>query len=273
MVWRAGIVAAVALLAACGGGNVSGGVAESGVPLSSAQRRALAQAAILFGHQSVGGDIVRGLGELPLERADDPLRVVAWTPGEERPGLMHFFVGRNGDPRGKTSDFARAVASRPPGTFDVALHKYCFADFDDRTDPRALFESYRAEMSRLRRERPNTVFVHVTTPLTAPRLSLKDRVKLLLGRDVVPYEQVAAIHRFNEAMRAEYRGREPLFDLAALEAAGPDGRVRTIVVAGAAVPTLWPAYTDDGGHLNATGRARVSAAFAAYLAQLAEGRR
>ena len=248
-------------------------VVQSRRSISPERRSALARVSILFGHQSVGADIVRGLGELSPDFADDAPRVLLWTPGEERPGLMHFFVGRNGDPRGKTADFARVVASRPAGAFDIALHKYCFADFDDRTDPQALFAAYRDAMSRLRAERPGTIFVHVTTPLTAPRLSLKDRVKSLLGRNVVPLEQVAAIHRFNEAMRAEYRGREPLFDLAALEAAGPDGRVRTVVVDGAVVPTLRPAYTDDGGHLNQAGRARVSAEFAAYLAELAERRR
>ena len=56
----------------------------------------------------------------------------------------------------------------------------------------------------------------------------------------------------------EFAGKEPLFDLAAVEATTLDGKRTAFEHRGTPFHALLPAYTDDGGHLNKQGR-RVAA--------------
>ena len=51
-------------------------------------------------------------------------------------------------------------------------------------------------------------------------------------------------------MRTEFTGTEPIFDLAKVEAARPDGTVTGFTANGAMIETLAPDNTNDGGHLN-----------------------
>jgi lysophospholipase L1-like esterase len=72
-------------------------------------------------------------------------------------------------------------------------------------------------------------------------------------------------YAFNQQLRARYAGL-PLFDLAAAEATTENGRRDTFALAGARAESLHAAYTDDGGHLNAAGRARAAIEFLHALA-------
>jgi hypothetical protein len=87
---------------------------------------------------------------------------------------------------------------------------------------------------------------------------VKAFAKRLLGR--APYGTIENVRRdeYNRLLRATYGGREPIFDLARLESTGPDRALVTVTWNGVTAPAMSPAYTDDGGHLNA--RARVMAA-------------
>jgi hypothetical protein len=208
---------------------------------------AAAEPRIYFGHQSVGANILQGVKELgvPLSIKDE-------------------FLAENGDPLRKLQNFKAAVGEG--SRFDIALVKFCYVDVNAETDARALFERYRATIDELRAKNPRTVFVHATLPLTTVQSGPKALAKRLLGR--APYGTIENVRReqYNQLLRRTYAGREPIFDLARLESIAPDGTAVTVAWNGATVPAMSSAYTDDGGHLNAKGRALAAQEFVTVLA-------
>lgn len=228
----------------------------------------ITQRRIFFGHQSVGGNLLDGVKQLSA-MASVPIRVFE-TPtanGVEANGLGHAFVARNGDPFQKLKSFEQAMGQQPTG-LDIALVKFCYVDITADTDVKALFARYRATIDGLKTKNPGTTFVHMTVPLTTVQGGFKGSLKKLIGRS--PYGAIENIRReeYNKLLRQAYRGREPLFDLARVESTAPDGTAVTSEWKGSVAPAMAPAYTDDGGHLNAAGRLRTAREFVAILASI-----
>ncbi len=241
------------------------------IPRASLEK--LAQKRIYFGHQSVGYDIVEGLAALGRERPDLRLEIVeARSPDALRgPAFAHSPNGRNREPFSKISDFADTLERGGLGArTDIALFKFCYVDFRPGTDVEKVFGEYRSTMARLRRTFPRVKFVHVTSPLTVVQSGPKAFVKRLLGR--MPYGAEANIvrERFNALMRAEYAGREPLFDLAAVESTRAGGRAAIFEDGGTSYRALAGEYASDGEHLNALGARRAAAHLLETLAAAAE---
>jgi hypothetical protein len=242
--------------------------ASAAVP-AAAPREDLARLAgrsVLFGHQSVGENILDGVGRLVSSAGVGPRvarldAMVAPSPGV----LGHVLLPENGDPARKMRAFAEAIDRLGDRAPDIALMKLCFVDFDaPGTDVARLFELYRKTLADLEARHPRTTFVHVTVPLTQPQGGAKAMVKRLFGK--APWGVVENVRReeFNARLRVAYGDR--VFDLARLESTGPAGERATVEWQGRAVPAMFPAYTDDGGHLNARGQDAVARAFVAQLA-------
>ncbi len=228
----------------------------------------VARLRILFGHQSVGGNVLEGVARLSASQGG-ALRVTdVRGPGPLPLGLAHAPVGENGAPRTKLEAFAALLARVEGPAPDVALVKLCWADFSADTDVDALFEVYRATLADLARRHPRTTFVHVTVPLTTVQGGARALVKGALGKPPWGLAENARREAFNARLRAEYGGRAPLFDLARLEATAPDGSVTRAEWRGAATLALAPAYTDDGGHLVPAAQDRIARALLATLAAL-----
>lgn len=235
--------------------------------VSRAQWDSLATRHLLFGHQSVGANILEGVGELLAERPD--LRLVVRESSEPSPnasgsaaGLHHLRIGVNGDPASKLRAFAGAVDSRGP---DVAMMKFCYLDLEGAQDPDSIFAEYSSTVAALRARRPGLRLVHVTMPLTDDGTWKERLVKLAKGRRSKRALN-AQRERFNSLMRQAYAGVEPLFDLARIESTNADGTRSTVAHRGADVPFLAAAWDADGGHLNARGRRMVAERFLALLA-------
>jgi lysophospholipase L1-like esterase len=236
----------------------------------------LAQKRILFGHQSVGFDIMRGLEEILGENPSIPLKV-AFTrePASAGPaGLFHFEVGRNGDPLGKIRAFASLMENEGGEPPDIAFVKLCYADITDEIDVQEIYDNYLTTMNRLAEAFPHVAFVHITTPLTGMPNGMdglvrraKDVVKRIIGRPVVDLRDNSRRHALNEMMRRGYAGTGRLFDLAAIESTYPDGTRKRVSRGGDTFYSLVGGYTDDGGHLNAEGRRRVAEQLLVFLAQ------
>ena len=221
-------------------------------PILHANLQRVAHERIYFGHQSVGANILQGVKELSSTEG-----VPVFIKDE--------FVPENGDPLRKLAAFKASVGSG--SRYDVALVKFCYVDINADTDAAALFDQYRRTLSELRASNPRTVFVHATLPLTTVQAGPKAWVKRMLGRS--PYGTVENVKReeYNRLLRATYAGREPIFDLARIESTAPDGTLVTVTWDGITAPAMSPAYTGDGGHLNALGRTRAAREFIAVLAQ------
>jgi hypothetical protein len=233
--------------------------------ITTEQWSRLASAKIFFAHQSVGGNLLEGVQDVLRERADIPLRVMEISDPSEMtaPGLYHANVGKNGEPATKLQAFAHMVEGA--GDSDVALLKYCYADFRHGTDATQLFDEYRRKVEQIRAQRPDLAIVHVTVPLVTDAGTLRHIAAVV--RRKPPAREVNLIrHQFNELLRATYAGKEPLFDLARLEATDAAGNAVRVRYKGQSVPVLAAAWTFDGGHLNEVARRRMAQAFLASLA-------
>lgn len=238
-------------------------LSTAAVPEAAVQK--VASRRVLFGHQSVGGNILDGLadvsgGKLVVREGRAPSLF-------EQPGLVHTLIGKNEDPHSKVADFEAALEATG-GKPEIAFFKFCYVDFDAKTNAEQLFEAYLASSRRLKARYPNVTFVHVTVPLTVVQTGAKAWLKhQLLGRLPWGAQENEVRNRFNALLRSKLEG-EPLFDLAAVESTRPDGSAQSHEVAGRPVPALVAAYSDDGQHLNPVGRRRVAEALLTFLASL-----
>jgi hypothetical protein len=223
----------------------------------------VARSRVLVGHQSVGRDVLAGVGELAAD-SGVALRIVEidGEPPDEMPGLFHSTIGRNGDPEGKCEVFLRLLDRPARPRYDVAMMKFCYVDLGRETalDAARLLDRYSALVVQLRAARPDITLVHVTMPLRAAPRDWRSVLKRWLGRDSAEDADNALRNAFNEGLRARFGG-EPLYDLAAVESTRADGSRSAFIRGGVTVYTLASEYTTDGGHLNPGGRQRAAAAF------------
>jgi len=229
--------------------------------------RTLADKHIFFGHQSVGGNILEGVQDvqkdLPVTELEDAKAIAS-----AKPGLFHAMVGSNGDPGSKIKEFEEMIRGGVGNKADIAFFKFCYIDITEDTDVPGLFQQYKQTMTGLAKAYPDTKFVHVTIPLRAAPGGTKAALKSLLGKG--PGTLVAANKQreeFNEMLRKEYAGKQPVFDLATVESTKADGSRSTIKIDGKSVPSLVPDYSYDGKHLNETGRKIVANQFLSFLAK------
>ena len=223
----------------------------------------VAKGTFLFGHQSVGGNVLDGVRDLAAERGGSDLRIVP-DGGISGPGLYGARIGENGSPASKLAAFERLVAAAPSSA--VVLMKFCYVDVRGDTDADALFDMYRQTIDRIRSSRPDVRVVHVTLPLTVDR-GLLFHLRTIARRKTSMRQLNAIRSRYNERLRATFAG-EPIFDLAALESTDRAGRAVAVRFGGAEVPVLAREWTYDGGHLNDAGRRRIADSFLATLASV-----
>ncbi len=209
---------------------------------------------ILFGHQSVGANIVKGLKEI-----SDTFKIVEFEKKAlfEEPVFMHFRVKKNGDPYSKIDHFVETVIEN--NNTEIALLKLCYADINKNTDINKLFKYYKKEMDELKKKHQNIKIIHSTVPLFKNSGGIKAKIKHFLKLD-----KNIKRNKFNELMRGEY-SKEILFDLALFESTYSDGRREK---AGNGNYSLANEYTDDGGHLNKKGREIIAANLINFISKL-----
>lgn len=265
------LAAGVILPAGCGRQEAATNMTISTLePISEQGLKKLSTKKIFFGHQSVGHDIVQGVGDVLKQYPGVGMRVERFTGNDvlAAPALAYTQVGRNSDPESKIRDFAARVRGGVGERADIAGFKFCYADVERDTDARKLFETYKAAMAELAREFPHTRFLHFTVPLKSTSLGWKAQVKKMLGRRHPFSADNVRRQEFNELMRREYAGRDSFFDLAAVEATDASGKPSFDTVDGMIVPSMASEYTYDTGHLNERGRKYVAERFLAVLASL-----
>ncbi len=241
------------------------------VPASAWKK--LTQKKIYFGHQSVGYNIIDGIKGLIKENQNIKLNIVERLDlADIKVGYFaHSRIGKNVDPKSKIDDFSSLMNSKIGGNVDIASYKFCYVDIHTQTDLGKIFNEYKNNMARLSNKYPGTTFIHFTVPLTAEPSGLKSVVKkakgvvkMMLGR-IDMYDNTVKM-KFNELLRNEYEGKEPFFDIAKIESTRPDGTRSYYKKNGNIYYSLVPEYTDDGGHLNESGRRIVAEQFLIFLA-------
>ncbi len=227
---------------------------------------------MLFSHHSVGANIISGIERLDEEVGGGRLRIA--TPEEAQsgaPALIHVSGGSNKDPKSKIDFFAATIRNEPRVRPNLAFMKLCFVDFEPRTDIDDLFSYYQRTMEALKREHPEIRFAHVTVPLFKRPTDVKQSLRRLLGFEVWEDAANAKRSEFNRRLMESFPG-DPVFDLARAEATGPDGRLSTFKRDAGTYLSLNSRYTDDGGHLNASGQRVAGAAAIRFLAEALRSR-
>jgi hypothetical protein len=240
------------------------------VPAETWQK--LSQKKIYFGHQSVGNNIVDGIKEIMKDNPQIKLNIVETDSPQNfnTPIFAHSPIGKNTDPASKSLDFSEKMANGLGSKLDIAFFKFCYIDIIASTDAKKVFTGYQNNLAQTKKEFPNLTIIHVTAPLRVIQADgPRTWIKKLLGRPIGGYSDNIKREQFNNLLRSEYEGREPFFDLAAIESANPDGSRLSFTQNGKTGYALVPAYTNDGGHLNETGRRLVAEQFLILLANIA----
>ncbi len=227
---------------------------------------------IYFAHQSVGGDIVRGLQETMKRKPAIGMTVMAYAEPDtsdgtthtafDEPAIVEGIAGRRGNPERKIEDFARLLRSSEGSRIDVAVLKLCYGDIGRTTDAEKLADTYIKTVESIMRDRPNIHFVHCTVPLKAQEHGAKGRMKRLVGAGSDASN--ATRSRYNELIRRRFPA-EQIFDIARIESTGVDGKKATVERDGRMVETLAAEYTEDGAHLNALGQTVLAREFLVTL--------
>ncbi|MFD4327795.1 hypothetical protein ACFWQC_24405 [Nocardioides sp. NPDC058538] len=224
---------------------------------SDDELRTSGETTVLFGHQSVGTNILDGILRVYAD-APVPAPVIAEVSSVEdarHPTFMHAYLGVNGEPLGKFAAFADVMDTRAAAHVDVALMKLCYADVTASTDVHPVFDAYVSTMADLEAAHPDVRFLYTTVPLTADR-NWKSKVKAVLGGDdrMGPADNVAR-ERYNALIRERYAATGRLVDIAAVESAGTGLRSED----GNVYHVLNENLTFDRGHLNEAGSEAVAA--------------
>ena len=210
---------------------------------------AVANRTIYFGHQSVGRDLIAGINRLnedgaiglSLIQTEDPTSLTG-------PAFVHFLAGNNRDYASKNAALLRLLKTRKEADGAIVLLKYCYVDISGDLDPVTLFSAYCEMTETIQSEYPDVTVLHSTIPLTTVENIFRARASQIMGRPTLRNASIAR-HRYNELLRAEFGGIQPIFDLARVEATRPDGTLAGFMSRGALVETLAPENTYDGGHL------------------------
>jgi hypothetical protein len=258
------------IVGGCGGKHNSGGLSMKDASVEN-ELRAVSGKRILFGHQSVGGNILEGLKEIGNANPGGGLTVIDLeeSGAPAGPFLGELRIGKNGDPGSKCIAFREKARSLGTDGLDVAVMKFCYADFNRGTDAAAVLAQYAAAVDSIRAGSARLVVLHTTVPLVVRTAGWKKMIKRLLGKEESSDVANAKRSEFNELLKARYRG-EPIFDLAAVESTYPDGTRQEFAADGKRAYALVADFTDDGSHLNATGRVIAARAFVHALAAITE---
>ena len=213
---------------------------------------------ILFGHVSLGNNIIAGLEDIKAK--DKKLDVLAISKIESpqemhEHGFYHFIVRRNGYPKEKCDNFKRMLMQDNLGeSLDVAFFKFCYVDIEKDTDIDEVFKYYLETIQQVRSAYPNLKILHVTVPLYSHGRGIKGFIKRLFKTD---YNNTKR-NEYNEKLRNKFAGIAPIYDLADIESTRPDGTRASFKHNGETYFSLVNEYTHDGGHLNEVGRRRAA---------------
>lgn len=228
-----------------------------GTPNAATVRAALGKR-VFFGHQSIGGQVMKGVTAFTRQAGlgtptyPDPTATSLPRTG----GLFaQSHVGRNGQPFDKLADFDRILRSGVGSQIDVAVFKFCYADIRTRTnDPVAVFNAYRSTMSALERDFPNVTFIYATEPI------------VMAANSDAPNNIPRGV--FNNLVRAEYGATGRIWDIAAIQSTTFDGTRVLGTYQGQTFEALNPAFAaPDQRHIYGAGETAAAGPLLELIAQ------
>ena len=221
--------------------------------------KVISQKNIYFGHRSVGENIIIGLNKIISENGQNELIIKELKDNSKFEGnyFIHSNIGNNGDPKSKFEEFTSIVNNLANKNLDIAMMKLCFVDITKNTNIDDVFKSYVAMIDSLKNKYPDLTIIHFSVPLKSKPSLINNIKDIIKGRNNYDPQDNLARNKFNELLFSKY-SKEDIFDLAEVESTYPDGKRESIIVDGKPCYFLIKDYTDDGGHLNESGRQTVA---------------
>lgn len=268
-------VGSVLVFSQLGGGESAGGL--QGTPLGSPspsqdpaptitatpRRLEPLKVRVLFGVQSVGADISKGvLRAFSSARVREP-KLTTWSKAKNKKGPMvaTATIGRNGNAISKLRAFAALVNDAPRGSIDVALMAFNYQDVIAETDIDGLLQSYSETMDSIENANPDITFLYTTVPVTAAnswRAIDQNNVGGIADADQPVWQDNIARERLNSVIRQRYAQTGRLFDIAALQAKISGGKVAAKRHDDQWYYVMNPALSNDGKRLNKTGQTQLA---------------
>ena len=239
-------------------------------PISEDVRQALQiikEHCFLFGHHSVGENILDGMRTLAKETGVDlKIKKTDAVSLSAKINLVDFSPGKNTNPKSKIDGFVEQIVELNKEFIpELAFLKFCYIDFPPEVNVRDLMEYYKEKMEILKKLNQEIKFAHFTVPLTIRPTGLKSRIKRLLGLQVWGDASNISRATFNNLLFETFP-EGPIFDLARIESTRLDGSRAEFTHKGNVYYYLAPELTNDGGHLNALGRRVVASELTLFLA-------
>jgi hypothetical protein len=223
---------------------------------------------IFFGHQSVGQNILDGIGDVSRSAGTAlTIKEISETTGIVSPVFAHARIGANQNPNSKIDAFAAVLRGGIAEQLDVAFMKLCYVDVKAGTDIEAVLAHYRHVHTQLAAEFPNVLFVHFTVPITVMPSWPQRALRTLLAKPrTKAIDDNLARAEYNRRMRDLLGPDAAIFDLAAVESTTPSGRANVFRWQGREFRALLARYSDDGRHLGPLGRRVVASALVEFIA-------
>jgi hypothetical protein len=202
---------------------------------------------IFFGHQSVGSNIMEGIGIIQIKNNLEPVNFIETIDSTDFrfPVFGHFRVGNILNPKSKIDSFKDIIDGGLGNILDIAFMKIGYPDINKNTDLNELFDYYKQSMESLQLKYPNLKLIHCTVSLTTKPTGIKGLAKVVLDMDNNVYRD-----KFNSQLRSYYNASE-LFDIARIQSTFPDG---TSYSYRNGIPGMIPEMSSDGGHLSELGK-------------------
>jgi hypothetical protein len=222
---------------------------------------------IFFGHQSVGNNIIDGIQDIIVELPEINLNIVdlGGDLKADNGALVHSRVGKNRDPKSKMAAFEKKVQNGLGRRLDIAALKFCYVDILSKSDPKLIFKEYKETIARVKKDHKNMTVIHFTVPLKTLETGVKAWLKKIAGKPLKGMNDNIKRCEYNDLLKAEFTGKDPILDIAQIESTAPDGQRSKFSINGKTYYSLLPAYTYDGGHLNKVGRKAVATQFLLML--------
>jgi len=227
----------------------------------------LSQKKVYFGHQSVGTNIIDGIEMLAKQNPSIKLNITKTTnKADFTQGIFaHSSIGGNTDPKSKVDDFEKILDGGIGAAADAAGMKFCYIDFNARTDVQKVFDEYKQSIDKIKNNYPKMTIIHFTVPLLKVQSGPKAWVKKIIGRTLDGTGDNIKRLEYNALLQKEYGAKDPIFDISKAESTYPDGKRETFNKDGQTYYALVPAYTNDGGHLNEKGKKVVADQFILFM--------
>lgn len=200
----------------------------------------------IFGHQSVGMQVLQGVsmlaGQLGVSNPSFPDYEATTLPSSGGM-LAHFYAGSNGNPFSKLDEFEAHLRGGLAAQVDIVVLKFCYADLRNSSShtPQQMFDAYKIWCDTIETDFPTLTIIYATEA-------------------IVMGENSDGVHNarrqvFNNLIRAEYASTGRLWDVANIQSTDPIGN--KILHGG--IESLYSGYASpDQRHIYGPGRTALA---------------